>query len=382
MHKLMTIPAGRLAQWKGCTTWTHDNPKETLTAANQMKERPKYSEDSNRFPILMIAYAPQSDTTFSQITSKELRELAYTLATCSNPKPITKEEKRILWHKPYKPSETTDLAIPYFDTQIKPQPNRPPAAEADNPNGMHDDDENDDTDKSPNPTLFYADSRPTKARLLAGRTTDISRSIDRMLATRAAALIEALGTNIGSLHTHHRPHRHARQCPSCRVFTTLGVSIPTITTTPQRGQTQPPLSRRLNEVAKDLRQKIFKKIVTEDLSEWTPPNKINWNATVSIPATPQENPSSGHSRTRRPKKQTPTTEEPAPERTKRDHKSLQEAPEQKPRLPQSVLTQLVNVIKSHPINVCLACALPHTSALQRQSDDTTTHPLQDNHLDA
>ena len=246
---------------------------------------------------------------------------------------------------------------------------------------MHDDEEKDETEARPDQILFTADSRPTKARLLAGKATDKSRSIDRMLATRAAALIEALGTNIGSLYMHHRPNRHARQCPSCRAFTTLGVSIPTITETPQRRPVQP-LPRRLHETAKNLRQKIFDKIVTEDLSEWTPPKKINWNTIVSNPATPQANPPSSRSRTTRPRKQTPTTEEPAPERTKRNHNSLQKAPEQKPSLPLSVLTQLVNVIKSQPINVCLACALPHTSALQKPSEDTNTHLLQDKHLDA
>jgi hypothetical protein len=68
-----------------------------------------------------------------------------------------------------------------------------------------------------------------------------------------------------------------------------------------------------------MRQKIFKKIVDEDLHEWIPPTKIDWNTIVSIPATPQANLSSGHSRTTRPRKETPITEEPATERTKRDH---------------------------------------------------------------
>jgi hypothetical protein len=94
MCKLMTIPAGRLAQWKGRTQWAYDKQKGTVTAADQDKERPKYSEDSNRFPILMVAYTPKSDTSFSQITSKEIRELAYALATGSNPKPTTKNEKK------------------------------------------------------------------------------------------------------------------------------------------------------------------------------------------------------------------------------------------------------------------------------------------------
>jgi hypothetical protein len=44
--------------------------------------------------------------------------------------------------------------------------------------------------------------------------------------------------------------------------------------------------------------------------------------------------------------------------------------------------QLVNVIKAHPINVCLACALPHTSALLNPSEGTGIQPIRDRHLDA
>ena len=44
--------------------------------------------------------------------------------------------------------------------------------------------------------------------------------------------------------------------------------------------------------------------------------------------------------------------------------------------------QLVNVIKTHPINICLACALPHTSALQKLRGDTSPPPVQDRHFDA
>jgi len=197
----MTIPAGRLAQWKGQGTWNHDKLKGTIKPANQQKERPKHSEDANRFPILMVAYAPTSDTSFTQITNKQLRELAYALASCSNPKSTTKDEKRINWHKPNSTSEKTELAIPYFE-YAKPQ--HRPTTEPENPDEMHDDDERTNTAE------LIADSRPTKARLLAGQATDTSRTIDRMLATRAASLLDALGASIGSLHMHHRPQRQAR----------------------------------------------------------------------------------------------------------------------------------------------------------------------------
>jgi hypothetical protein len=155
-----------------------DKLKETFTAANQDKERQKYSEDSNRFPILMVVYAPTSDTSFTQVTNKQLRELAYALATCSNPKPTTKDEKRIMWHKPLSNSEKTELAIPYFEH--KKQLNRqPPITAPNNPDAMHDDDDEQRANDE-NPTGFNADSRHTKARLIAGRAMDTSRSIEKV----------------------------------------------------------------------------------------------------------------------------------------------------------------------------------------------------------
>jgi len=246
--------------------------KGILTAANQQKDRPKHSGDSNRFPILMIAYIPTTDTSLTQITNKQLGELAYALATCSNPKPTTKDEKRITWHKPNSKDEKTDLAIPYFE-HTKPH-HRPQTTEPDSPNAILDDDECTD---GKNSAEFNADSRPTTARLFAGRITDISRSIDRMLATRAATLPETLGANIGSLHMHHQPKRQARQCPCCRAFTTVGVTFPI---TAEKTQTNP-ADQHLKKLANQLKQQIFKKIVTDDLSEWAvPTEKLDRNTTA------------------------------------------------------------------------------------------------------
>jgi hypothetical protein len=141
MNKVMTIPAGRLAQWKGRNSWIADVQKGSLKAANQDKERPKYSEDSNRFPVLMVVYAPDTDTSLSKIINKELRELAYALATCSNPKPTTKEEKRATWHKTNSHLDSTDLAIPYFEYNHLPQQDRLLSTNTVNPDAMQNDDE-------------------------------------------------------------------------------------------------------------------------------------------------------------------------------------------------------------------------------------------------
>ena len=42
------------------------------------------------------------------------------------------------------------------------------------------------------------------ARIEAGLATDIATSFDTMAVARTAALCDALGAPIGSLHTHHR----------------------------------------------------------------------------------------------------------------------------------------------------------------------------------
>ena len=327
----MTIPAGRLAQWKGRATWTHDKLKGTFTAANQDKERPKYSEDSNRFPILMVVYAPTSDTSFTQATNKQLRELAYALATCSNPKFTTKDEKRIIWHKPLSNSEKTELAIPYFEHK-KPLNRQPPITAPNNPDAMHDDEDDDEDEqqaKDENSTDFNADSRHTQARLIAGRAMDTSRSIDRMLATRAATLLEALGASFGSLHMHHRPQRHARQCPCCRAFTTVGVTLPITSETTQTLPTD-----QFKKLVNQLRQQIFKKIVTEDLSDWAPPTETpDWTTPAheqSAPQTPSQEKTPNHdrrTRSRTPKTVTDSTT--TARKTKRDHKATQQSTDQK-----------------------------------------------------
>ena len=381
MHKVMTIPAGRLAQWKGRATWTHDKLNGTFTAANQDKERPKYSEDSNRFPILMVVYAPTTDTSFTQVTNKELRELAYALATCSNPKPTTKDEKRIMWHKPLSNSEKTELAIPYFEHK-KPLNRQPPIPAPTYPDAMQDDDD-EQREKDENSTGFKADSRHTKARLIAGRAMDTSRSIDRMLATRAATLLEALGATFGSLHMHHRTQRHARQCPCCRAFTTVGATLPKTTETTQMLPTD-----QLKKLVNQLRQQIFKKIVTEDLNDWAPPTETpDWTTPAqkhTAAQTPSQEKTSTHDRSTRSRTPKPVIDpQTTARKTKRDHKATQDSTEQKPPLPKSLLTQLVNVIKAYPINVCLACALPHTSAIQNKATPESASELtQDKHLDA
>ena len=93
----------------------------------------------------MVAYIPTAYTSLTQITYKQLRELAHALAAYSNPKPTTKDEKRITRHKPNSKSEKADLAIPYFE-HTKPN-HRPQTTEPYNRNSMFDDDEHiDDND--------------------------------------------------------------------------------------------------------------------------------------------------------------------------------------------------------------------------------------------
>ena len=78
MHKLVTIPAGRLAQWKGSASWTANITKDTLSSADQTTYRPKYSNDSNRFPVLVLVYGPQEDKSFSNIDNTALLALETT----------------------------------------------------------------------------------------------------------------------------------------------------------------------------------------------------------------------------------------------------------------------------------------------------------------
>jgi hypothetical protein len=76
---------------------------------------------------------------------------------------------------------------------------------------------------------------------------------------------------------HHQPKRQERQCPCCRAFTTVGVTFPI---TAEKTQTNP-ADQHLKKLANQLRQQIFKKIVTDDLSEWAvPTEKLDRNTTA------------------------------------------------------------------------------------------------------
>ena len=129
MLKLVTIPAGRLAQWKGSSKWTVDTEKGNLTSSDQTADRPKYSNDSNRFPVLMLAYGPKDDTSFSTIDHSALLELTYALAACSNPKPIMKNEKKSTGTAQLSKQNPLGSLSPTLGTKRQAPPPQPPTPE-------------------------------------------------------------------------------------------------------------------------------------------------------------------------------------------------------------------------------------------------------------
>ena len=151
---------------------------------------------------------------------------------------------------------------------------------------------------------------------------------------------------------HHRPKRQERQCPCCRAFTTVGVTLPI---TAEKTQTHP-ADNHLEKLANQLRQQIFKKIVNDDLSDWeVPTEKLDWNTTVQKPQTahaPTQEKTPTHDRTtRQSKKTTPAAAPQTSERTtKRNHEDTQESTDQKPSLPKSILTQPAHIhhTQKHP----------------------------------
>jgi hypothetical protein len=340
MHKLVTIPAGRLAQWKGCSAWTENIVKKTLTSRDQTEDRPKHSNDSNRFPVLMLAYGPNEDTSFSTIDNTSLMELSYALAAYSNPKPISKDEKKITWHKPNAPTETTWLSIPYFEHRIRSDPD---AHETDSPERMREDEPN----LYESLPVLSANSRPAKARIIAGRATDTARLLDRMQAQRAASLLEAVGTPLGSLHAHHRSQHQIRQCPCCKAQTSAGAVIPT----------PPPGNKRLENISNKIKQKIYKNFIKDELCEWAIPSQNpDWNST-------RDHEPPQHLGMRRPTRQTKT----------REPLDIQHSSNHKPSLPANVLQNLIKDIKTKPMEVCFACAIPYASALHGTPSEQGHH---------
>jgi ribosomal protein L37AE/L43A len=332
MLKLITIPAGRLAQWKGYSNWTANFEKGTLTSADQTADRPKHSSDSNRFPVFMLAYGPKADTSFNIIDRPALLELTHALAACSNPKPTTKDEKKIIWHNPSSQDQTTLLSIPYFGTQTT---STTITATTTNPEGMNDEEPSLPED----PPKISTTSRPSQARIIAGKASDTARLIDRMQALRAASLLDALGTPLGSLRAHHRAQQQIQQCPCCKAQSSAGVSLPQ----------PPPGHKELANISNRLKQKIYKNYVTYELSEWAHPTQDpDWN---SSPGPEPPDPPSPKRPTRQPK----NSNDPAPRSNIKGQ----------PEIPYGILQTLVRAIKTTPITVCFACAIPYVSTLQK-----------------
>jgi len=85
VHTLLTIPAGRLINFRTSDEWsTNTNTNTTISARPPSKFREPDSLSSNKYPVLLVVYSPSTSANpGSSISAHDLRTLALTLTRYS-----------------------------------------------------------------------------------------------------------------------------------------------------------------------------------------------------------------------------------------------------------------------------------------------------------
>ena len=340
IHTLLTIPAGRLTNFRTSDEWSSN--KTAIKASPPKTLRTQDSPSSNKYPVVLVVYSPSTtDNPDSSISAHDLRKLALTFTRYSCPKHAFKTEKPILWH-PYDKSKSLVLNISNF-----PAPpngwNIPASTEHDGCITTM------ATTKyfTPPNSVYTTKGQVINARITAGLQHDRTQLYDVMKGILTTSFCQALGMPLGSLRALGNSKQTLTDCPCCGEATSKLFTIPINSP-----------SSQLQAIGNTLRGKKFNQSVKNYFQAW--PNKKNIiqpSATFLFPHPHTTTPTTAKTTQR-----TGFTNilkrcqsDPYPRPTPHNHHPPYDADP----LPTEPLHVLFKHIRDTELHVCFKCAMPY-----------------------